>query len=515
MFIKNLFKKILPLFIISYNMVSCSFLSDSSTYSKKTNHDDKITITWNDGNGNEIYSEKVNYGDMPVYSSDVVPIKNPTTQYTYVFNNDWSPQISKATTNMVYTAQFDANLKKYRVNWFDNDHLIKFDEYAYGDLPSFDGEIEEVRDHTDDYEYRFSGWEPALSAVTGNIDYHIKYEKVYLVDYYTLTFEFNNGSSQQVDTYKEGDTIIFPTNPTKPGYEFLSWDQDITQMPDYNLTIRALYSLTAPGLYIYNNITKYRNKEKYDSYVSFNNLVNSDYITLSGNQITDYSSPYFNSSSTRVLVLILPSTITSITSLKGITRLIELHVNTNTTLSLSGSCFENNLMLESVFFSGEGIINFPGYSSLGNINAGNFNKSNSIFNECKTLIKVYFTNNQKILSTGSIANNYSTISFVSLPSTLTNLYYYEFYNTKSSSSGTNNYEFISGVGINSLYIPETVKIFHYINSSNPIKLLTDFVFGGGEATWNSISKSYYYYKNDTSLNSSTSLPENFRISYSK
>ena len=512
MFSNKFFIKFLPLLLICNNLVSCSFIKDSSTFSKKTNNDDKVTITWNDGNGNEIYSEKLKYGDMPSYSSSVIPIKNPTTQYTYTFNNSWEPEIQTATTDMVYTAQFDTTLKKYRVNWFDDDHLIKFSEYEYGQLPSFDGEIPQVKPGTEDYEYRFVGWEPAISAVTCNIDYHSKYEKHNLKEIYTLTFEFNNGEEKQVFSYKEGDTITYPTNPSKQGYEFISWDHDFTTMPDYNLTIRAIYSLKAPGLYIYENINSYRNNSIYNSYIPFNELVNNDYINLTGNQINSCSSSYFNSNTTRVLTLILPNNITKISNISNLTRLIELHINTNTTVSLDNNCFSNNTLLENVFFAGEGVILFPGYNSIGNLTNGNFSKSLTVFSKCTSLNKIIFNNKQKILSTGSLSNDDSTLTVLVLPDSLTNLYFYEFYNTTNSS---NTYSFISGVGISYLSIPEELKVFHYINTSNPLKLLTNFVFLGGNSTWDSINKVYFYFKNSTSLNNSNTLPNGFNITYSK
>lgn len=69
----------------------------------------KYTITWIDGNGNEIYSDEVAEGSTPVYDKAKygTPTKNPTGYATYSFNNTWSPAITKVTGNQEYVAQFD------------------------------------------------------------------------------------------------------------------------------------------------------------------------------------------------------------------------------------------------------------------------------------------------------------------------------------------------------------------------------------------------------------------------
>lgn len=517
MFAKKIINRFLPFIFIFHNLISCSFMSDYSSYDKKKDINDKFKITWNDGNGNEIYSDYVSYLEKPTYNNQVVPTKNSNSKYTYIFNNSWLPEIKAATADMTYTAQFDSQLNKYRVNWFNGDHLLKYDELYYGETPSFDGEVDQVINQTDDYEYRFVGWNPEISPVTKDINYYTNYQQYYYDTYYKVTFELNNGSDQIVYSYKEGDTISYPSNPSKPGYEFVSWDHSFTTMPNYDLTIKAQYSLSAPGLYIYNSLSTYQNHNDYNSFVSYSSLVNNNYLTTNGNNITGYSSSYFNSNNNRVLILILPSSVNQVSNLNGISRLIELHINSETEITLSSGCFNSCPLLEKVFFSGSGVVIFPGYSSIANISNGNFNKSFNIFNECTTLSRIYFNNHQKILSTGSLSNNYSTITYISLPSSLTSLYHYEFYNTRSSSntSATNNYEFVSLNGIATLQIPESVTTFHYINSSNPLTLMTKYVFLGSSSTWNNIKFTYYSYQSDTAISKNQKLPNGFNISYSK
>ena len=71
--------------------------------------DGTFTITWKDGDGKTLKTEQVASGETPVYSGDT-PTKTATEQYTYTFNNTWSPEIVPVTADATYTAQFDAVL---------------------------------------------------------------------------------------------------------------------------------------------------------------------------------------------------------------------------------------------------------------------------------------------------------------------------------------------------------------------------------------------------------------------
>jgi len=74
----------------------------------------QYVITWKDGNNEVIKTESVAYGATPAYEG-ATPTKTATPTYTYTFNNSWSPAIVAVTGDAVYTAQFNENLRSYKL----------------------------------------------------------------------------------------------------------------------------------------------------------------------------------------------------------------------------------------------------------------------------------------------------------------------------------------------------------------------------------------------------------------
>ena len=63
------------------------------------------------------------------------------------------------------------------------------------------------------------------------------------INNYTLTFDLGNILEEKILDFNE--TIEYPENFTRVGYEFLGWNNSITEMPANDLTIKALWNLTA------------------------------------------------------------------------------------------------------------------------------------------------------------------------------------------------------------------------------------------------------------------------------
>ena len=99
----------------------------------------KYTITFVDGDGNTLYNpaaadNKWEYGSTPYYNG-TEPTKTTTDEYTYAFNNTWSPAIANVTEDATYTAGFTATSRQMGevldvVDWTSSYVLLNMNGYS-------------------------------------------------------------------------------------------------------------------------------------------------------------------------------------------------------------------------------------------------------------------------------------------------------------------------------------------------------------------------------------------------
>lgn len=88
--------------------------------------------------------------------------------------------------------------------------------------------------------YTFNGWTRGYTKVTSNIDT----ETIYLATNYTITFDTDGGTAIPKIIGNVGVTIVKPADPTKEGYTFAGWDQEISEvMPAKNMEIKAIWEI--------------------------------------------------------------------------------------------------------------------------------------------------------------------------------------------------------------------------------------------------------------------------------
>ena len=150
----------------SYNDAGCGV----SCLAKCTfDYEKKYTVTWLNGDGEVIETDKnLDYGTMPEYNGST-PTKSSTPQYTYTFTG-WDKDLTAVEGDVTYTAQFTGTVRAYTVTWANEDgNAIKTDTVAYGTIPVYDGETL-TKAATECYTYTFSGW-GEVTAVTGDVTY--------------------------------------------------------------------------------------------------------------------------------------------------------------------------------------------------------------------------------------------------------------------------------------------------------------------------------------------------------
>ena len=135
----------------------------------------KYTVTWVDGDGKTLKTEKVAYGTVPAYVGDD-PTKTATAQYTYTFKG-WSPEVVAVTGEATYTAQFDSTVNQYTVTWIVDGEETE-DVVAYGEMPIYNNGMTPVKDADEDHVYEFVGWNPKVVEVTGDATYEAIFHEV-------------------------------------------------------------------------------------------------------------------------------------------------------------------------------------------------------------------------------------------------------------------------------------------------------------------------------------------------
>ncbi len=97
------------------------------------------TITFVDGDGNTLTNPATTNnlwkkGATPIYSG-ATPAKTEDENYTYTFNNSWSPALAPVAGEQTYTAQFSSTPRTYAVTLHTNGGTINagdVTEYTYG-----------------------------------------------------------------------------------------------------------------------------------------------------------------------------------------------------------------------------------------------------------------------------------------------------------------------------------------------------------------------------------------------
>lgn len=206
------------------------------------------TITWKQDDGTVLDVTHVKDGVLPTH---IDPLKSPSTESVYTFIG-WSPEIVVATGDATYTASYSSSPRPYLVEWYNGDTLLKSETLTYGSTPSYTGDAP-TKASDAQYSYTFTGWNPAVSSVTGNIEYYAEYSKT--TNKYTISW-LNEDSSL---IYSESiDYGVLPTytgeTPAKDPvggveYEFDGWSpyiKTVTEAAQYTAVFspKSTFSVT-------------------------------------------------------------------------------------------------------------------------------------------------------------------------------------------------------------------------------------------------------------------------------
>lgn len=177
------------------------------------------TITFVTDDGQELWKGLQAKGTTAVYPlTNGTPEKAATSANSFEFTG-WDHELAEVTGEATYTANFTAVAKKYMVTWTDDigkeyDHK----EYASGETPMHDDPVKEG--------YTFTGWTPAITAVT---DQDQTYKATFTINRYTIQWLDEDGSLIKEETKDYGSILTAP-KPTKEGYSFSAWNPAVTKV---------------------------------------------------------------------------------------------------------------------------------------------------------------------------------------------------------------------------------------------------------------------------------------------
>ena len=176
------------------------------------------TVTWYDGNGDELYHEDVEYGKTPAYSGDT-PTKDKTAKFSFTFNDTWSPEITAVAGPAQYTAQFDETVNKYKITWLDGDgQELYHEEVEYDATPAYSGDTP-TKTGSAEITYVFNNtWSPEISPVTGEAEYTAQFGTT--TNSYTVTWYDGDGNVLYEEQVPCGETPEYTGKvPTKTAEE--------------------------------------------------------------------------------------------------------------------------------------------------------------------------------------------------------------------------------------------------------------------------------------------------------
>ena len=173
----------------------------------------QYTLTFNADNGTEATVITQDFGTK--FDSPAAPTK---TGYTFA---GWDSEVPET---------IPAENKSFKALWTINQYTFTFDADGGSDVAAitqnYGTKIESPAAPTKTG-YTFAGWVPAIPETVPAEDMSFKAQ--WTINQYTLTFDADNGTEDVKITQNYGTKFDTPADPTREGYTFAGWDMDIPE----------------------------------------------------------------------------------------------------------------------------------------------------------------------------------------------------------------------------------------------------------------------------------------------
>ena len=223
------------------------------------------TITFDTDGGTEIAAITQDYG------TEITVPANPTkTGYSFV---GWDVEIPETmpAKDMIIKAIWKIN--QYDVVFIVDGEVISKSTQDYGTVIT-------APENPTKPDYNFIGWDPEYKEGATVPEGGVTYTAQWAANEVTITFDSNGGSEVPSITQKPGTPVTAPADPTREGYIFMGWSEDVpTTMPDKDITLVAQWQFDDTEV-----------KAKFTTYLS--NIVIVDYSSEADETIMQENIPY-------------------------------------------------------------------------------------------------------------------------------------------------------------------------------------------------------------------------------
>ena len=184
----------------------------------------QYTLTFDADNGTEATVITQDFGTK--FETPAAPTK---TGYTFA---GWDSEIPET---------IPAENKSFKALWSINQYTFSFDADGGSDVAAitqnYGTKIDSPTAPTKTG-YTFAGWVPAIPETVPAENMSFKAQ--WTINQYTLTFDADNGTEATVITQDFGTKFDTPADPTREGYTFAGWDMDIPEtIPAENMSFTA------------------------------------------------------------------------------------------------------------------------------------------------------------------------------------------------------------------------------------------------------------------------------------
>jgi uncharacterized repeat protein (TIGR02543 family) len=191
-----------------------------------------IVVNFLDWDGKLLDTQVLSYGDAAV-----APVDPTRTGYTFT---GWSDDFTSVTGDIDIVAQYGKNVS---VTFWSakRGNLLEGNWITYTDIPYGSDLSTAISVPTPEatVDCEFIGWAPALpTCITSDMYIEAKFEQTDSIHVYFVDWDGNSLGYEYM--YTSGSAVTPPADPTRTGYTFTGWDQDLSSVTG-SMVVTAQY----------------------------------------------------------------------------------------------------------------------------------------------------------------------------------------------------------------------------------------------------------------------------------